>query len=302
MTKQIQFSLAAAALIVLSGSACMKKPELVDEDGPQAEPEAVQNAVAESWGADVAPTSMLKDEFVQLNKSIAVSGNPGAITQISGITVASVTIDNAAKKKSYQLVRRLIEIGQNNEQKVSTDERPLTFNLPEGSAAAAAVKPTALHQAMLAEADLRESSPGDVNQKSMTLGIENILTLFNICVPVQGSSITITCHNLKTWESVEEVPAQLKAQEGCGGLPNCQIRMKNFAMDVILRGTDPDTGESVKEKEIYTAKIAIDAPYLSRLFSFCYQGLGTFKKADGTDQKIPLTVCDDVANFIRGTP
>lgn len=298
MTKQIQVSLAAAALIVLSGSACMKKPELEDDDGPQASVEEVQKAVVGAWGADTVPTSIMKDEFVQVNRSISLADQPGMITEVSGISVVSVTTNAAEKTKSYQLVRRLVEIAQNNEQKVSTDERNITVDAPDVAAAvsAASFEPLGLKAA----GELSGRSAGDVSQNELVLGIEQVIGLLKICLP--NPNLAITCHNLKVWESVEDAPPDLKAQPNCAGLPNCQVRKKNLAVDLILRGTDPETGKEIKAKEIYTAQVAIDAPYLSRLFNFCYQGLGTFKKANGKEQKVPLSVCDTVTNFIRGTP
>lgn len=298
MTKHIQFSLAAAALIVLSGSACMKKPELEDDDGPQAAVEEVQKAVVDAWGAETVASSILKDEFVQVNRSISLSDQPGMITEVSGISVVSVTTNAAEKTKSYQLVRRLVEIGQNNEQKVSTDERVVTVDAADASVAAASFEPMGLKAA----SDLQGRSAGDVSQNELILGIEQVIGLLKICLPNPDPKLKITCHNLKVWETTEDAPADLKAQPNCAGLPSCQVRKKNFGVDLILRATDPDTGKEIKVKEIYTAQIAVDAPYLSRLFNFCYQGLGTFKKADGKEQKIPLTVCDTVTNFIRGTP
>lgn len=256
-----------ASALCLSFLGCMKKPSLEDDDGTPASADQVQNAIVAAWG-QVSPLTISNGEFSYLEKDMAIGDMPARVIFQEGKTVQAVS--ETETEKTYTILQQIAEIDSNNQQKLSTSERT--------------VRITKSAQIV--------SDPLQMMSTALPLSVEIAQQLLYTCV--RDKDWDANCYNLKTWDSLEAAPSAVASREGCEGLPNCQWRQKNVAFDLVLKTKDEKTGVTSKTKASYTIKMSPDAPYLSRLTEFCYQGIGT---ASGTH--FPVLICHKIKNFRR---
>lgn len=246
---------------------CMKKPELEDDDGVPASTEQVQNAIVEGWGS-VSPLTIGNTEFSYTEKEIAIGDLPGRIVFQEGKTVRSVR-ENAAEK-IYTILQQTAEIDSENQQKLSTTEREVT----------------------IVKASPNISNEITAMTTALPLSIELAQQLLYSCV--QSKDWNVKCFNLTTWQSTEEAPKSVAEQEGCQGLTDCKWNQKHVKFDMVLTTRDEKTGVTSKTKATYHVKFSADAPYLSRITEFCYEGIGS-----ASNQQFPVSICQKIKNFRR---
>lgn len=276
-------ALAASVLAFSVGASCMKKPNLNDNDGPQASAEQVQNALLAAWG-DGDASNIRLNEFSYSEKEVALSDLPSQVVLQDSKTVAR--LDDPPEDPSLRIVRILHQIKEftaDNQEKLSTREDELRVNRPSSAAVEGFAALGKDLQAQSTDAFL--PYPEDLVVESMAH-----------CA-LSGPSFKVSCHNLKTWDTLEDAPPLVRQRQGCEGLTNCKIRKKVVSYDMIVDFTDNETNSKVRQKLIYTVKISPDVPHLSRVTDYCYQGLGSHQ-----GQKFPATFCQTVKNFIRGDP
>lgn len=259
-------------------SSCMKVPNLEENDGPEVPVEQVQSALTTAWGS-AQPDSILLNEFSYLEKDIALSDMTGRLVLREGKTVQK--IEENGTDKTYTIVQQTEEFTDNNQSKISTDQRVITVK-KSGDPITAAQK-------------FLKIASGPIRPNSLGISLETFFNLLLICKKDVGWDVT--CHNLKTWDSLEDPPAPIKQSADCRGLKNCKISKKNISFDLILNTVDEATNTKSRQKILYTAKISPDVPYLSRLMDYCIQGLMDLNK-----QKFPVTICHSIKDFQAGTP
>lgn len=252
-------------VMVLAGS-CMQKPDLSEDNGPQATPQEVQQALIAAWGG-ADPLDMKVDEFVGIDKEVIIEAQPPRLVLQDGKTISRA--EDQGADRVFTILQQSLEIN-GEQQNLSTSERTVAV---EKSVAAS-----------------HEISPMNA---ALPLSLEKMQQLFLTCVP--SAEWKVACHNLKVSEETVPAPAAVAGRVGCEGLTNCQWRKKVVSFDMIVDFLDPETNTRSKVKQVYTIKMSHDAPFLSRITDMCFQGVGTFQ---GTPYL--ATVCEKVVNFRRG--
>jgi hypothetical protein len=261
----------------------MKKPDLKDDDGEPAATASVQQALLGAWG-DADATDMSLNEFAYTEKKLMIPGMPDRLTFMEGKTIQQVAEN--AEEKEYTIVQQIAEVISENETKLSTSQRKIV-----------AKKGGELFGKPASQDALVAMSSGDVHtmEAALPLSIETLQSLLFACVRDTGWDVE--CFNLTTWEETEPLPPQVGSRPGCEGLADCRWRKKVVRFDLVLDQLDSDTNTRVRSKAIYTIKMSPDAPFMSRITDFCYNGLATVGNA-----KIPVTLCQSILNFRRGAP
>lgn len=242
-------------------SSCMKKPELEDDHGPVVPVASIQQALIEAWG-NADPTSIKVNEFSYMEKEQAIEDLPAKLVGQEGMTVAKK--ETTASEIKYTVIRQINEI-VNGQSKLSTKEETITI-------------PNTTIQSV----------------KTMALGVQTMQSLLMACIPEEGWNVT--CHNLKVKNEVVPAPELVSKQEGCQGLPDCKMNLKHVSFDLVVVGQNED-GSSRQDKVNYQVTVSPDAPYLSRLMTFCYRGVVTVAPAGN---QYLVKICDKVKNFQRG--
>lgn len=257
-------------ILVLSFTAasCLKKPSLEDDDGVPVSTEAVQEAVVQAWGAP-SPLSIGSSEFAYTEKDMVIGDMPARVVFQDGKTVQSV--EETPEEKRYVILQQIAEIDSNNEQKLSTSERRIA----------------------VAKASNAVMDDGPTTQATaLPLSVELAQQLLYACV--KGKDWNVSCYNLKTWESLENAPSQVASRPDCEGLQGCKWLQKNLSFDLILESKDDKTGVTSRTKATYSVKMSPDAPYLSRVTEFCYEGIGNV-----SNTHFPVKICQRIKNFRR---
>lgn len=287
MTLKTKLSLSLAALL-LAGSACMKKPELDNEDGPQSSAEDIASAVVNAWG-DAQIHSISLNEFVQVNKEYIIGETAPQTVAADGKSVTKVVYSPDGKEKQYTVIQEYREFKENNQQSSTVTERTFATEAPQP-------QPGVLNAPEMLVAQRFSQMAA---QNALDISFEYMIEAATMCRPSPQHGWNPTCHNLKTYDLVVDPPAAIRAQPDCGGLPNCKLLKRVVSFDLIVPFTD-ENGVADRQKLIYTIQIAPDAPFLSRVASYCYQGMASIKDDQGKTHKFPLTVCQNLANFDRG--
>jgi hypothetical protein len=297
------------SLIFVLGISCtrLKLPDLTDDDGTPSTPEAVRNAMIDAWvagGSDKAEGEQIKcDETAGFSKTVQLfTGDPKEIElmlqQIHNIEIKNEVEDGVNKTfRDITLLASTMDVSDGDyNKKAETLQYPYRFEISQPSStslAANGIKGNAFEAYMASKkADFKTMSSNGAEY----ISLYNWLSYATACFPSPQYSWKPECYNLRTWDSVEDAPEFVRKKQDCGGLPNCKMNIKNVAYDLVAEVKDADNGSISRQKTIFTLKFSKDVPYLSRLVSACYQGLGKYQ-----DQPYIATICTDVNDFNRGT-
>ncbi|MFP5520115.1 MAG: hypothetical protein ACLGGX_09445 [Bdellovibrionia bacterium] len=245
----------------ISLSNCIKKPELEDDHGPVVEPAAIQSALVEAWG-DADPTSIKTNEFTYIEKDQAIEDLPAKLVGQEGITVARK--EELSDEFRFTLIRQINEI-IDGQSKLSTREE--VIRVPKLNA---------------------QASVG-----TQSLGVSILQNLLMACIP--GEDWNVTCHNLQVKSEVKPAPDLVKRQENCGGIPECKMTYKTVSFDLVVKTSNDPNAKA--EKVNYRVEISPEAPYLSKLMTFCYRGVVTVSPSQN---QYLVTLCNRVMNFQFG--
>jgi hypothetical protein len=113
---------------------------------------------------------------------------------------------------------------------------------------------------------------------------------------ITAPSVILTCpdpsqqvgsfHNFKTADAT--LPAPFNTNGTCDSrYKNCLINAKRFDFDLLVPSSDGTTSSH------YSITVSGEVPYLARQLEFCET-----RTVDANGQKIPVTQCDDVRNFL----
>lgn len=253
----------------ITTTSCMQKPEMEDSDGEPVEVEKVQEAVIKAWG-NASPLSIGEGEFAYTEKTLAIADLPARVVLQEAKTVQSM--EDSETERTYVILQQLAEIGDNNEQKLSSSERKIRIT----------------------KSSLMMEDEGTqiLSSNALPLSVELAEQLLYACA--KGKNWDVTCYNLKTWDSEEPAPPQVASRPGCEGLANCVWRQKNISFDLVLTEENPQTRVKTRSKAKYHIKFSHDVPYLSRITEFCYQGI-----AGTNNSQFPVTICQKIRNFRR---
>lgn len=252
---------ALMAILTLSITSCLKKPELEDDHGPEVSVTELQQELLKAWG-DADPLSIAVNEFTYIEKDQAIEDMPAKLVGQEGITVAEKTV--GTDEVTYKLIKQVNEI-VDGQSKLSTKEEIIKVPVV--------------------------STQSDFTIKS--LGVQVLQSLLMACMPEEGWDVS--CHNLKVTEEVKSAPDLVRAQENCAGIPDCKMTYKTIAFDLVLR--TPSTSGMKTEKVNYSVTISPEAPYLSRLMNFCYRGVVT---VNPSNNQYLVKLCNRVMNFKFG--
>ncbi|MNJ92702.1 hypothetical protein D3C87_103760 [compost metagenome] len=265
--------------MLFSLTSCLEQPDMSNDDGPQASVSDVQNALSNAWG-DNYPTTMEKGEFVFKTRTQKIQDYTPRLVFQEGVTISEK--DRVANKFNYTFLHQTEEITNTGESKLSTTEHHMELDAPSS---------------LMAQ---------DVKTQSLSFGVQTILGLMQVCIKSEdlqkecdelaADKCDLRCHNLTVTETKVPVPELARQRENCAGVPNCELKMKNVAFDLILEIKKGNATE--KQKVRYMTSISRDVPYMSRLMNYCYRGL---VQPQGTSQKVLVTVCNDVKDFRPGT-
>jgi hypothetical protein len=295
---------------------CIKAEEL-NQAEKAVDSTSVFQAVGEAWGP-VDPETIKKNDFLYEETTFKVE-NQSFIAQQEGVTVLDSTdflADNDPKKPARKLtfaVQRVTYKNQYDTGSASTvqDERSFLLASPSEQATANSAKLQAYEnvvktslfplEGLKARSDIKPFSEG------LELGYERMYMLAQSCFkPDQlneycqkelgADSCDIQCTNLKTSEEIRPAPKAMQTLEDCGGLPNCQMRVKAIAFNWIFILKKGNTEE--RQKVNYNVAISPDLPFFARLVENCARGLGS---VPGSTQKFLVTSCTQLGKFKPGS-
>ena len=293
-------------LALTAGSlSCMKQPELEENDTP-ATLEAVQNSLVDAWGA-VSPLTMLKGDFLYQETEQKIDTMDPKMVLQEGITVSNITETSTEYDYTF-LYQSAVISGDNASQSTREDHRSVMKNTATSDTGSTLAQ-NDISQAALKVAQLNMRKLSSVKTMAddlqMTLGFERLIMLAHSCKmtdelqkyckeSLKVDSCEIKCSNLSATSEVRPAPDLMKAQPNCGGLPNCQMNVKNVSFDwAILLNTGNVTE---KQKVTYTLSMTQDLPFLSRVLDYCSRGL---VQIPNSSTKVLVTVCNKLKNFKR---
>ncbi|MGE5085796.1 MAG: hypothetical protein ACM3MG_05800 [Bacillota bacterium] len=284
---------------------CMKQPDLAENDTP-ATLEAVQNSLVDAWGT-VSPLTMLKGDFVYQETEQTIDTLDPKLVLQEGITVSNITETSTEYDYTFLYQAAVIK-GDNASQSTREDHRSVVKNTT-ASDPTSALTPNNLSEAALKVAQLNLHKLSSIKTMAddlqMTLGFERLIMLAQSCKMtdqlqkycqenLKVDSCEIKCSNLNATSETRPAPDLMKAQPNCGGLPNCQMNVKNVSFDwsILLK-----TGNvTEKQKVTYTLSMTQDLPFLSRVLDYCSRGL---VQIPNSSTKVLVTVCNKLKNFKR---
>ncbi len=283
--------------LLIVATSCLKPPSMSDNNGPEVPADDVQKAVLVAW--DSADFNSIKlNEFLYVEQDQKISTlEPKVVykeaSKIIARTVKADTIDYKFLVRSQAMENGSFKPVTSYEDNISAAKTtPSVMAPPTTSAIQGKGLPGSVDELQKSMAN------GTVGVRSGTgtshfLGVLMVQNMLSACV--KSENWDVTCHNLKTSEGVMSPPTGVSGQQDCGGIPNCQIRYKKVAFDLVVNFKDADTGDARTEKVVYEMTFSPDVPYLSRLTEFCYQGMvPTFS------QKVLVKICNRVQNFEPG--
>lgn len=294
----IQFLRRSALLVLLiAATSCLKPPSLSDDNGPEVAPDEVQKAVLSAW--DNADFNSIKlNEFLYVEQDQKISTlDPKVVykeaSQIIARTENTDTIDYKFLVRSQAMENGNFKPVTSYEDNISvTKTSPSVTDSPTTSAIQGKGLPGSVDELQKSMAN------GTVGVRSGTgtshfLGVLMVQNMLSACV--KSDNWDVTCHNLQTSEGVMSPPTGVSSQQNCAGIPNCQIRYKKVAFDLVVNFKEEDSGNTRTEKVVYEMTFSPDVPYLSRLTEFCYQGM-----VPTSSQKVLVKICNRVQNFEPG--
>lgn len=278
-------------LLSLALASCIKKPNIEDENNTPVVTEKIEENLVNAWGPS-DPMSIEKGEFNYQEKTVQIANlRPQLILQ-KALTVTD--IEEKPNQKLFHLVIQAKEYVDSNQSKLSTRERVIgvsrtslaevkkMFSLQVKSLNEAASKPSSTEtedpppiQSLAEETEISQ------------IGYELFLGLLRIC-DIEG----FKCYNLKKESFEIPAPALVQQRPNCLELPNCKILLNRISFDIIHEEYDPEKKVTTKTKVNYQTELSPQAPFFSRLFSFCYSGI-----AETPQQKVPVQVCMRTEDF-----
>lgn len=114
-----------------------------------------------------------------------------------------------------------------------------------------------------------------------------------------------TIHRLRTWEAMEAAPALVKAQPGCLGIPNCQIRVRHVQFDQVT--WDKPEGSRVEFDLAMSPDVPLISGYkMTPIFEY-YPGLiksclTLMIEVGSKGSETLLTQCSVTENFAFSLP
>ncbi len=309
MINKISLSLAALTLV-----SCIKAEEL-NQSETLVDSASVFQAVGEAWGP-VDPDTIKKNDFLY-EETIFKVESQSFIAQQEGVTVLDsedFLVDNDPQKPARKLtfaVQRVTYKNQDDTGSASTVQDDRSFLLPTSQETKASTKVASLEKAIRASLfpieGLKARSEIKPYSEGLELGYERMFLLAQSCMkPDQlkeycqkelgADSCDIQCTNLKIADEVRPAPAAMQTLENCGGLPNCQMRVKTIAFNWIFILKKGNIEE--RQKVNYNVAISPDLPFFARLVDNCARGLGS---VPGSTQKFLVTSCTHLGKFKPGS-
>jgi len=288
--------LALMALLITTTS-CLKAPSETDSNGPAVAADEVQKAILTAW--DSADFNSIKlNEFLYIEQDQKISTlDPKVVykeaSQIIARTETATTINFKFLIRSQAMENGNFKPVTSYENDIESTKTNPSFTDPLSTAMAdgkALPKSVDELQRSMANGSVGVRSGSGINH---FLGVLTIQNMLSACV--KSENWDVTCHNLRISEGVTSPPTGVSSQQNCGGIPDCQIRYKKIAFDLVVNFTDEDSGSQRTEKVVYEMTISPDVPYLSRLMEFCYQGM-----VPTASQKVLVKICNRVQNFELG--
>lgn len=293
---------AGAAIFALSfllTASCMKKPDLKDDDGPQAQARDVQQTLLDAWG-EASMLSVDAGEFSSIYTTVEIADFPPIPRQQDSKTVAAV--QDLPDRKVFDILQRTVEIISDTERReASSHMQPAPYVLKDEVASVTQQSQRLTEQG---KKSVQAMALGNVNAlAALALPLPDMTMLTMLCVCTEGlcgydPDWHPTCHNLQGTRETEPAPELVAKKAGCGGLPDCKVRKNAVSFDVIAESKDPNSHAVVRSKSRITIKISPDVPYLSRITDYCTESL---QIASGS-QAVPVKICQTLKDFERGTP
>ncbi len=288
--------------IAFSMTRCMKVPALENNDGALATPTEIYSKFVWAWGEDPAKKDFRDkfdgaeinlNEIVSLSKTVEIIGSAPREYEQQSMKMHTVlnTIgqDGLPKNEFRMAIVTALNSGGTTQKPIFTEYGYLFDKASTLSGANA----TSAKQDIIKSLSQVHSLGGE----APNLGVHNMVGYLLACAPEPQSNWFPSCYNLRAWTSLEPAPVFLRNETGCGGLVNCQMNVRHVAYDLVTDVNDEKTGSRLRMKTLIHLQMSPDVPYLSRLTSLCFQGLGKYE-----DIPYVATVCTDVTRFERGTP
>lgn len=284
--------------LALFMTSCLELPDLKNDDGTLASASELRAKFVWAWGEDAA-TKDFKDHFdgaainlnevVSLSRTVEIIGAAPREFEQQSMKMHAVldSVDESGSPANEYRVAIVTASNSdgNNQKPPAVTEHGYLFpkdNSPN------VISPQNFLKAL--------SDVHAMSGEAPNLSVHNMLTYFLACKPDPSVGWNPSCYNLRTWTSLAPAPIFLRNVPGCGGLVNCQMNVKHLAYDLVVEVKDDANGATVRTKTLIHLQMSPDVPYLSRLTSLCFQGLGKYA---GTPYV--ATVCTDVIKFERGT-
>lgn len=113
-----------------------------------------------------------------------------------------------------------------------------------------------------------------INKESIVTSWTRSLLLIYLCDPSQpmNQQVNAVCSELEIQDFKGPPPIEVKNSTNCGGLNPCELDYRRIS---YYRSADfaDKTGTKMRNKELITALIAKNAPFLSRVIEFCQHGI-----------------------------
>lgn len=280
-------------LSLLAGTSCLQEPNLKTENGPEVPAQDVQKAILDAWeNADF--NSIKKDEFIYLEQDQKIASlDPKIVYKESSQILDRTEAD--ANTWRYRFLIRSQAFENGSFKPVTAYEN--TIDMPKSPSLTSLSRSKASFpdsvealQKSMAEGRVGLASSGGNNHYLGILTIQNMLAQ---CV--KSEEWDVTCHNLRVSQTVGAPPAAVVNEPNCAGIPNCQIRYRKIAFDLVVNLKDEDSGSVRTEKVIYEMTISPDVPYLARVMEFCYQGM-----VPTATQRVLVKMCNRIEKFQAG--
>lgn len=294
----------AVIILAFSMSSCLQLPDLKNDDGTRATASEIRAQFVWAWGED-PQTHNFKDHFdgaeinvnevVSLSKTVAIIGAAPREYEQQSMKMHAVldSVDETGQPANEYRVAIVTASAtdSNNQKPPIVTEHGYLFPkyTANNTASVTSFSPQKFFETL--------SNVHALSGEAPNLSVHNMLTYLLACRPDPASGWNPTCFNLRTWTSFEAAPVFLLKEPGCGGLANCQMNVRHVAYDLVSEVNDEQNGTRVRMKTLIHVQMSPDVPYLSRLTSLCFQGLGKYQ-----DTPYVATVCTDVTRFERGTP
>jgi hypothetical protein len=289
-------------LCFVSVFSCQKLPDLSNNDGIPANPEAVTSAMVEAWGDQtqeelqdsVEGAKIRKCETVAFSKSAQFFTQPSKefeiqLFQVTKIALAQQNVEGQIiNLRNVDVIVRKQDVSDNSVQKpIITTQHTYGFQVSPRTATDFSAMANDLNPLM-------RSSEFHANSGPEPLSVDYFVGYAFICNHNPKENWKPYCYNLRTWQSVEAAPL-INPDPACLGIPNCKINVNNVAFDLVSEVHDEQEGKTTRQKTLIHLKFTRDVPFLSRLVSACFQGMGKYR-----NQPYVATVCTDVINFTQG--